>query len=336
VIGLGIIGCGWAAGEIVRAAAGLRDVQIAAAFDPDAERASALATKAGATPVGSLDALLSARGVDAVYVGVPHSLLSPTVEKALHAGKHVLSEKPLALDPTEAARLGALADVVHRKLAVFFELRRAGTVSAARELVQSGRIGAPRLIRLRTLIDKRLDYWGPPDRLNWRARRAMAGGGVVIMNTIHQLDAVRYITGLDFASVSGAIATMAAPAGVDVEDAASATFTLSNGGLLNLVATAHSPGAEHEETIQIDAAAGRLDLPDPFGSAPLRLYERAAGWREIAIERADSHRAMLEAFLDSIHEDSPVPAGAADAAAALAAVTGLYRSAAEWRLIELR
>jgi predicted dehydrogenase len=200
----------------------------------------------------------------------------------------------------------------------------------------AGRIGEPRLIQLRTLIDKRLEYWGPPGDLNWRATRATAGGGVVMMNTIHQLDTVRYITGLDAVSVAGAVETFAAPAGVDVEDAASGTITLANGAMLNLVASAHAPGASHAETIQIDGTLGRLDLPDPFGPAPLRLYERGLGWQEITAERPDSHRLMLQAFLDAVVDDRPVPAGATDAAAALAIVTGLYRSAAEGRRITLR
>ena len=93
MIGLGIVGCGWAAGEIVRAAAYLPDLKIIAAFDHDAARAEALAAKAGARPATSLDELLAVPGVDAIYAGVPHVYLPAVVERALSAGKHVLSEK---------------------------------------------------------------------------------------------------------------------------------------------------------------------------------------------------------------------------------------------------
>lgn len=182
------------------------------------------------------------------------------------------------------------------------------------------------MVRFRTLINKRLEYWGAPGALNWRASRAMTGGGVVMMNSVHQLDTLRYLTGLDYVSVTGSVGTFAAPTGVEVEDAASATIGLSNGGIASLVASAHAPGARDAETIEIDGTLGRLDLPDPFGEQPLRLYANEK-WTDIAVARPDSHQLMLEAFFNAIETDGPVPASAADAAAVLFVVTGLYQSA---------
>jgi predicted dehydrogenase len=333
-IGLGVIGCGWAAGEIARATRQLPALRIVAAFDTDAVRAQAFAEKTHARLAPDIDALISDPEVSTVYVGLPHHLLAPTVERALAAGKHVLAEKPLALDAGEARRLGQLAESKGLKLAVFFELRRAGTVSTAKRILEDGEIGEPRLVRLRTIIDKRADYWGVPGAPNWRASKEQAGGGVLLMNTIHQLDTLRYIPGLDYVSAQGEIATFRAAA--DVEDAGSATLRLSNGGIVGIVASAHSPGANHEETIEIDGTLGRLDLPDPFGIAPLRLYRTEAKvWNEIAAERPDSHLLMLESFADAILNDQPVPASAEDAAAAIAAVNAIYRSAAEGRRIDI-
>lgn len=333
-IGLGVIGCGWAAGEIARATRQLPALRIVAAFDTDAVRAQAFAEKTHARLAPDIDALISDPEVSTVYVGLPHYLLAPTVERALAAGKHVLAEKPLALDAGEARRLGQLAESKGLKLAVFFELRRAGTVSTAKRILGDGEIGEPRLVRLRTIIDKRADYWGVPGAPNWRASKEQAGGGVLLMNTIHQLDTLRYITGLDYVSAQGEIATFRAAA--DVEDAGSATLRLSNGGIVGIVASAHSPGANHEETIEIDGTLGRLDLPDPFGIAPLRLYRTEAKvWNEIAAERPDSHLLMLESFAHAILNDQPVPASAEDAAAAIAAVNAIYRSAAEGRRLDI-
>ncbi len=333
-LGVGIIGCGWAAGEIVRAATRIPAMRIVAAFDTDAARAEALAEKAAAKHAAGVESVLADPEVSVVYIGVPHALIAPIVARAIGAGKHVLAEKPLSLDPAESRRLGRVASDARLKLAVFFELRCSGTVTVAKRLLDDREIGEPRLIRLRTLIDKRADYWGPPGAPNWRASREVAGGGVLLMNTIHQLDTLRYITGLDYVSAHGEIATFRAAA--EVEDAGSATLRLSNGGILNIVASAHSPGANHDETIEIDGSEGRLDLPDPFGISPLRLYRSASKvWNDIPAERPDSHRLMLEAFLDAIKTDSPVPAGADDAAASVAAVQAIYRSARERRAIDI-
>lgn len=215
-----MIGCGWAAGEIARVAAQLPGLRIVSVFDPDADRAATLAARTGARQVADIDALLADRGVTAIYVGVPHALIASIVERGLAAGKHVLAEKPLALDPATARALGRQATAAGLTLCVFFELRRSGTVTAAKRLLGAGEIGEPRLIRIRTVIDKRPDYWGMPGASNWRASRRMAGGGVLLMNSIHQLDTLRYVTGLEFLAAQGEIATFRAIA--DVEDAASA------------------------------------------------------------------------------------------------------------------
>jgi predicted dehydrogenase len=332
MVGLGVIGCGWAASEIARVSKDLPQLRIVAAMDTDAGRAAAFGAETGATVHASVEALLADTAVTACYVGLPHALLAPTVEKALAAGKHVLCEKPLALDAAEARRLGALADAKGLKLCVFYELRRAGTVELAKRLLSEGAIGEPRLIRIRTVIDKKLAYWGQPGALNWRASKAMAGGGVLMMNSVHQLDTLRYISGLEVVRVSGEVDTFTAPG--EVEDAVSATLRLSNGALVNLTAAAHSPGAVREETIEIDGTAGRLDLPDPFGDGPVRVYRNGA-WEIIEVARPDSHALMLADFLAAVTDGRPVPAGAGDAAAALEVVNGIYRSAAEGRVISL-
>lgn len=332
---LGIIGCGRAASEIVRASRDLPALEIAAVFDTDHSRAKALGAEARASVSTDLDSLLAAPGVTTVYIGLPHVLLAPTVERALRAGKHVLAEKPLALEPTEALRLGALAHSRALKLCVFYELRRSGPVEAARKLIADGAIGEPRLVRLRTIIDKPLAYWGAPEKTNWRAHLAEAGGGVVMMNSVHQLDTLRYITGLDYRSAMAAISTFTAPA--DVEDVASATLRLGNGAIVSLVAGAHTPGARDEETIEIDGTLGRLNLPDPFGTAPIRLYRKKTGsWEDLPIPRPDSHRLMLESFVESVEAGSTVPAGAGDAAAALAIVNAIYESARTERLVAVQ
>jgi 1,5-anhydro-D-fructose reductase (1,5-anhydro-D-mannitol-forming) len=331
-VGLGVIGCGWAASEIARVSGDLPQVRIVAAMDADPVRAAAFGEKAHATVHGSLEALLADPDVTACYVGLPHYLLAPTVEKALAAGKHVLCEKPLALDAAEARRLGALAAARGLKLCVFYELRRAGTVQLAKRLLAEGAVGQPRLIRIRTVIDKKPAYWGPPGALNWRASKAQAGGGVLMMNSVHQLDTLRYITRLEVTQVVGEIDTFTAPG--EVEDAVSATLRLSNGALVSLAAAAHSPGAMGEETIEVDGTRGRLDLPDPFGDGPVRVYRNGV-WETIEVPRPDSHALMLADFLAAVIDRREVPAGANDAAAALEVVNGIYRSAVERRTINL-
>ena len=332
---LGIIGCGRAASEIVRVSWDIPALKIVAVCDTDRTRADALGAEAKAVVASDIDALLGMADVTTIYFGLPHVLLAPTVERALLAGKHVLAEKPLALDADDARRLGALATSKSLKLCVFYELRRSGPVEEAKILIGAGTIGEPRLVRLRTIIDKPLSYWGPPEATLWRAHRAEAGGGVVMMNSVHLLDTLRYVTGLDFSAAKAAVATFTAPA--DVEDTASATLRLSNGGIVSLVASAHAPGAKDEETIESDGTLGRLNLPDPFGTAPMRLYRTSTrSWEDLPTARPDSHRRMLESFVIAIEGGGNVPADANDAACALAVVNAIYESSRTGRLVDIQ
>jgi predicted dehydrogenase len=191
---------------------------------------------------------------------------------------------------------------------------------------------------MRTLIDKPFGYWrtGYSERApsTWRARRAEAGGGVVLMNPVHQLDALRAVTGLELADVAGFVGTLVAdPAEVEVEDTAVAVFRMSNGALGSLVAGAHVAGMAEGETIEIDGTMGSLRMPDLYGTGACSVYLRRP-WRDIPAgiwtaqpaAARDAFRSTVDGFADAVREHRDAPVGAADAAAALAFVLRLYGS----------
>lgn len=344
--GIGVVGCGVAAVDICRAIDALPGARLAAAHDRVEALAVDLAAPRGAAVYASLEGLLADPVVEVVYVGLPHDLLAPVAARAIATGHHVYVEKPAGLDAASIERLGALAAARGVILGVVFEFRAAAAVREARRLVAGGAIGEVRGVRIRTIIDKPATYWrtGPCDRIadDWRSRKARAGGGVVLMNAIHQLDIVRFVTGLPVVRVVADVATLAAPAGVEVEDTGAAVLRLGNGALASLTATAHSPGAEREERIEIDGALGRLDLPDPYGPGALRLFLRqpwddlpAGTWLERAADGIDEHVASLAALLDAVRTGSTPLATGVDAAAALATVTAIYESAAAGRAVDV-
>lgn len=341
-LGVGIVGCGWAATDIARAIDALPDGHVAAMYDPDRARTAELAGRYGGTVHDTLDALLDDPAVDIVYVGTPHNILAPTAARALAAGRHVLVEKPVALDVASVAELKLLAEERGRCLGVVLELRESGPVRQAKSLIDAGAIGAVRSVRIRTIIDKPAGYWttGPRGELGWRAWRAQAGGGVVLMNSIHQLDLVRFVTGLTFVRALADVATQTAA--VEVEDCAAAVLRLSNGALVSLVANAHSPGAAYEERIEIDGADGRLDLPDPYQPGVLRVFLRrpwrdlpAGRWVDVDADTVDTYIELVRGYLRAVRAGSPPPAGADDASAAVATVLAIYGSAESGKAVDV-
>jgi predicted dehydrogenase len=286
-LGIGIVGCGGAAEDMAAAIEQLPETYVAAAYDTLPERARTLALAHHGRAHGAFDDLLADETVDAVYVALPHHLLAPAASAALAAGKHVLVEKPMALDVETARDLERLAAEQGLLIVPVLELRTSAVAREARRLVTGGAIGEVTSVRIRTVIDKPATYWHsrPRGLVNdsWRARRAEAGGGVVLMNSIHQLDLVRHVTGHSFVRASAEVATLHAD--VEVEDSAAAVLRLSNGGIASLAAAAHSPGATDEEQVEIDGTEGRIDLLDPSGNrGALRVFLRRR-WEELPAGR---------------------------------------------------
>lgn len=343
-LGFAIVGCGGAARDIARAIHAATDATLVAVHDRDPLRAAALASDGphGATVMPSLGSLLRDEAVDVVVIALPHDRLAPTAVAALRAGRHVLVEKPGATTARGMRAIRDAAAAVDRTVGVMFELRRVASVAVARDLVRGGALGRLRAIRIRTLIDKPPGYWsaGPTGAVRdpWRASRRRAGGGVVLMNTIHQLDLVRTMTGLEPLAVAGLID--AGVAGVEVEDLASATIRWSAGVVGSLVASAHAPGAVGEETIEIDGDAGALRLADPYAARPeVRWYRRAEpapAWQRAHPRPVDPFVATIEAYVEAVSTGRPPTPGLADADVALATVLALYRAARTGRFERVR
>jgi UDP-N-acetyl-2-amino-2-deoxyglucuronate dehydrogenase len=342
----GIVGCGGAAVATARAIDASGGAVVHAVHDRDTDRAAGLAGPRGALVCASLRRLLADDAIDVVYVALPHHRLAATAIAALRAGRHVLVEKPVAIRAADLERVQQAATAARRSVGVVLPLRFVPTVVEAERLVAAGVIGPLRMVRIRTLIDKPASYWaaGPTGLITdtWRASRRQAGGGVVLMNTIHQLDLVRAITGRRVRRAA-AVVVKGVP-GVEVEDVAVAALELEGGLPASLAAAAHAPGAAEAETIELDGADGALRLGDPYAPQPrLDVFLRrpmdglpAGRWTEVATLPADPWRETIDAFVDAVVSGrEPVP-GLDDAAAALEAVLALYRSALTGRFEHVR
>ena len=349
-IRFGIIGCGGAALPVCAAIADSANAQLGQVFDLDSQLAQDLGKKYNIPSATDLDELLRDNEINAVYIAVPHDQLYPLARASLLAGKHALVEKPMALTLAQADELIALSEQKGRKLAVFYELRHTQPYTQARQLIQAGALGKVIGVRIQTLIDKPLTYWGEGytgrSTSPWRGQKARAGGGVVLMNTSHQLDALRYLTGLEVASVSAQLGTLTAS--VEVEDIASVSLSFDNGAIGSIFAMAHAPGAQggDDEHFDIIGMGGQLKVPDAYGNGALRVYLRRE-WEEVRLGAAIPagvwttlpnlpvavYAEAIEAFVSAIQQNKPAPTNGYDARQVLAIVLAIYQAAAEKRTI---
>lgn len=341
---LGVIGCGTAAVPVCAAIAASHTAELTVVQDADPTMSRDMAARHGARRAETVEQVLGDPDVEAVYIAVPHHVLASLAMQALAADKHVLVEKPMAIRLDDADALIALADERRRTLDVFFQMRAIDPYEQARTLVQAGALGTVIGVRIQTLIDKRLDYWqvGYAGRSTqpWRAEKDRAGGGVVLMNTSHALDAVQHVTGLDVVDVSAELATLVAD--VEVEDTAAATLRFSNGAVGSLFAGAHVAGAERAERIDLYGTLGQIQLPYPYDYDPLRLYLRepleglsAGQWHTLPRARTDVYAKAVESFARTVRSGEPTTAGARNARQTLATVLSIYQSAVERKTVQV-
>jgi predicted dehydrogenase len=123
----------------------LVDMRALASRDP--ERSRATAEEFGiATVYDNYDTLLADPEIEAVYIPLPNSLHVPWAIKAAEAGKHVLCEKPIALNAAEAETLVAVRDRTGRLIQEAFMVHSSPQWLRARDLVQGGTIGEVKAI----------------------------------------------------------------------------------------------------------------------------------------------------------------------------------------------
>lgn len=152
----------------------------------------------------SLEEMLADSSIHVVHITTPNYLHYPHVKAALEAGKHVVCEKPLAMNSTQSAELVKLAAARGLANAVNFNIRFYPLAHQSRALVQSGEIGKPYIIQGSYLQDWLLydTDW------NWRLEPELGGDMRAVADIgSHWLDLVTFITGLRIERVCADFAT---------------------------------------------------------------------------------------------------------------------------------
>jgi hypothetical protein len=164
---------------------------LAALATSDAARAAPFAAIAPGLRVhSSYDALLADPEIDAVYVPLPNHLHVEWTLKALAAGKHVLTEKPIAMTATEIDRIIAARNSSGLLAAEAYMIVHHPQWQRARELVQDGAIGAVRH------ADAAFSYDNAADPGNIRNRPETGGGGIRDIG-VYTYGSVRFVTGAE-------------------------------------------------------------------------------------------------------------------------------------------
>ncbi len=246
----------------------------------------------------ALDAALADPAVDAVYVNTPVFLHAPQTIQSLRAGKHVLCEKPMAMNESEARIMLHAAEESGKTLGVAYYRRSYPKVQRAKQLLAAGAIGKPVFAEL----TNHMWFDGEGSR-SWLVDPAKAGGGPLFDVASHRIDVLNFLFGQPqhvTAQLSNVVHHYA------VEDNATVMIEYP-GGVRGVVDVRWHSRIVRDEC-RIRGTDGEMDLTPLNG--PDLVYP---GVRENLPPHANLHYPLLENFVDAIEDKSPLLSSAASA-----------------------
>jgi len=202
---VGVIGTGFIGPAHIEALRRLGHVDVVALadIDEDAARQKADALGVGAA-YGDYKRLLAEPAIEAVHICTPNHLHYPMAKEALLAGKHVVCEKPLAMDSAQAKDLIQIAGEKGLVNAVHFNIRFYPLIHHVREMVQNGDLGTVFAVN----GSYQQDWLFADTDYNWRLEPAFSGDSRAVADIgSHWLDSIEFITGLKVSRVFADFAT---------------------------------------------------------------------------------------------------------------------------------
>jgi UDP-N-acetyl-2-amino-2-deoxyglucuronate dehydrogenase len=350
-----LIGCGKVGQIHAQALAALPGSELVAVCDASLDRAEAFAARFGGRAFADVETMLAKSGAEVVSICTPHPGHAEPAILAARAGVHVIVEKPMAASLADCDAMLAAARAGGIKLGVISQRRWFEPVRRVKDAIDAGKIGSPALGVFQMYSWRDPSYYQSDP---WRGRWDTEGGGVLVNQSPHQLDLLRWFLG-DIEQISGDWANLNHP-GVEVEDSAVAILRFKNGALGSIVTSvSQRPGiytkvhvhGTNGASVGVETDRGATFIAGVSGIAepPLndiwtipgeehRLAEFEAEDRD-HFRGIDAttyyHQLQLADFLAAVVDDRPPLVTGEDGRAVVAIFTAIYRSARERRAVSL-
>lgn len=195
-----IIGCGlFAETYLIPAFKITKNAKLIAITKQDAVKAQDFANKNNILhgfAATDIDNMYRDLPIDAVYIATPNSLHKKDAINALNAGKHVLLEKPMAMNAQECREINAVAEQNGKKLMIAHCLRYTSTVQFIKNQILEGKLGE--------LITCTADFYsnGFASKRKWKFEKEIAGGGAAFDLGVHMVDTLRFLVDKPIKNVS--------------------------------------------------------------------------------------------------------------------------------------
>lgn len=283
-------------------------------------------------PNVSHEEIINNPDIDVIIVSTPNFLNKELTIRSLQAGKHVFCEKPPAFTGADVEDIIEVEKSSNgKKLMYGFNHRHHGSVIRMKEVVESGEFG--KIIWMRGRYGKSVteDYFD-----NWRAKKELSGGGILIDQGIHMLDLFLHLAG-DFDSVKAEVSNLYW--NLEVEDNA---FVILRNSETGIDASLHSTMSQwrHLFSLEVFMEKGYMVLNGlitstmSYGEETLSIAKNrstapAATWKdEVKTQYVEDHswRYEIEHFLNAVENDTNIEIGnSSDALKLMTIIDKIYK-----------
>jgi predicted dehydrogenase len=296
IIRFGLIGCGDIAQK--RVAPALRSspiCELVAVSRARSQHAESFAKEFGARRwYADWQELLSDDDIASVYVATPVHLHAEQSIAAAEAGKHVLCEKPMALNVAECNRMIAASNRHRVKLGIAYYRHFYPVIARIKQIINDGEVGTPVVAQMNAFewFDPAADH-----PRSWLLKKQLSGGGPMFDFGCHRIEVL-----LDLFGKLDEVKSIATNQffGREVEDVASAVLQFHQGTVATLT-VAHSVN-EPQDTLDIYGSKGSIHVPI-LNDGKLHVITKAGAREEFHPAAANLHQPLIEDFARAIVED---------------------------------
>ena len=330
-IGIGLIGASRIARDtMIPAMRNHPECEVVSVFSSNPERGKTYSAENNIPhAASSLTELLADTDVHAVYISTTNELHHQQVLAAAKAGKHILCEKPLAMNLNESQEMITACHEAGVVLATNHQLRVGDGICKMRALISEGAIGKPLAARVFHAV-----YL--PDYLQgWRLNNPSAGAGVVLDIVVHDIDMLRCVLNAEPTEVVS-LSQHAGLATHDmVEDGNMAVFRFDN----DLIAQVHTAFTTRyaDNGIEVHGSEGSLIINNVLGrelSDPV-ILKNAEGEQQFELTQHSIDDKTIYLFIDAIQGQGEPGCSGEDGERSLAAALACLESARTGNRIEI-
>ena len=345
-IRVGIVGTGKVAHLHAKSFQQIPECELVAVCNHNLEKGQKFGAQYGVPAFQTVEEMIEKAGVQAVTICTPHPVHAGDAVAAAERGVHIAVEKPLAITLEDCDRMIAAVKASKVKGSMVCQRRFYKPVLRVKEAIEQGKIGKPILASVNVLSWRGMDYYhSDPWRGTWKGE----GGGVLVNQSVHQLDLLLWYMG-EIEELYGMWGTLNHPE-LEVDDTAVAVIRFKSGALGTIsVSNSQNPGlfgnvrvhGSNGASIGVQTDGGAMFIAGMTGIAEppvndlwtvpgeadkLEEYKKADSEFFLSVDSETYfHTLQLRDYILSIVEDREPAVPLEDGRRAVELFTAIYRS----------